>query len=65
MDRQIPLAAAIVAEDVSSDRWAQASNPVIVYCVSRKPNGMIAKKKAKLLVLPSEKPELLNRSVNT
>ena len=39
MDRQIPLAAAIVAEDVSSDRWAQASNPVIVYCVSRNPSG--------------------------
>ena len=27
------------AADVSSDRWAEASNPVIVYCVSSRPNG--------------------------
>jgi hypothetical protein len=55
----------MVAEAVSSERWAQASKPVIVYCVSRNPNGMTAKKKKRLLVLPSAKPELLNRSVNT
>ena len=38
---------------------------MIVYCVSRKPNGMTAKKNTKLDVLPSEKPELLIRSVKT
>ena len=38
---------------------------MIVYCVSRNPNGTIANQKAKLVVLPSLKPELLNRSVNT
>ena len=50
----MPLAAPIDAPLVSSLRWAQASKPVIVYCVSRKPNGMTAKKKMKLVVLPSE-----------
>ena len=50
---------------VSSERWAEASNPVIVYCVSRNPNGMIAKKNPKLVVLPLPNPELLNRSVKT
>ena len=34
---------------VSSDRWAEASKPVIVYCVSRKPNGTIANQNAKPL----------------
>ena len=53
MDRQMPLAAAIEADDVSSERWAQASNPVIVYWVSRKPNGTTANQKARLVVLPS------------
>ena len=38
---------------------------MIVYCVSRKPNGTIANQNAKLLVLPSPYPELLNRSVKT
>ena len=38
---------------------------MIVYCVSRKPNGTIANQNAKLLVAPSLKPELLKRSVNT
>ena len=61
----MPLAAAFDADAVSSDRWAEASNPVIVYCVSRKPNGTIANQKPKLLVAPSLKPELLKRSVNT
>ena len=61
----MPLAAAVDAVEVSSDRWAEASNPVIVYCVSRKPNGTIANQKAKPLVLPPAKPELLKRSVNT
>ena len=61
----MPLAAAVDAVEVSSDRWAEASNPVIVYCVSRKPNGTIANQKAKLLVPPPRNPELLKRSVNT
>ena len=52
----MPLAAALDADAVSSDRWAEASNPVIVYCVSRKPNGTIANQNAKLVVLPSLKP---------
>ena len=50
---------------VSSDRWAEASNPVIVYCVSRKPSGSTQNQNPKPLVLPPPKPELLNRSVNT
>ena len=50
----MPLAAAIEADEVSSDRWAQASKPVIVYCVSRKPNGTTANQKPKLDVLPPE-----------
>ena len=33
----MPLAAAIDAALVSSERCAEASNPVIVYCVRRKP----------------------------
>jgi hypothetical protein len=41
----MPLAAAVEADAVSSDRWAQASKPVIVYCVSRKPNGTTANQK--------------------
>ena len=39
MDCQRPLAAARPAPLVSSDTWAHASNPVIVYCVSRNPSG--------------------------
>ncbi len=46
----MPFAAALDASAVSSDRWAQASNPVIVYWVSRKPNGTIANQNARLLV---------------
>ncbi len=61
----MPLAAALDASAVSSDKWAHASKPVIVYCVSRNPNGTIANQKAKVVVLPSANPELLNRSVNT
>ncbi len=61
----MPLAAALDADAVSSERWAEASKPVIVYWVSRNPNGTMANQNAKLFVAPSEKPELLNRSVNT
>ena len=35
----MPLAAPSAAPWVSSERWAEASNPVIVYWVSRKPSG--------------------------
>jgi hypothetical protein len=35
----MPFAAAFEAADVSSDRCAEASKPVIVYWVSRKPSG--------------------------
>ena len=65
MDRQMPLAAAIDADEVSSERWAQASKPVIVYWVSKKPKGTTANQKARLVVLPSLYPELLKRSVKT
>ena len=61
----MPWAAALDADAVSSERWADASKPVIVYWVSRKPNGTIANQKPKVLVDPSLKPELLKRSVNT
>ena len=54
IDFQIPLAAAFDADWVSSDRWAEASKPVIVYWVSRNPNGTTAKKKIMLPVLPLE-----------
>ena len=59
------MAAAVDALEVSSDRCAQASKPVIVYCVSRKPNGMMMNQNPGLDVLPSKYPELLNRSVKT
>ena len=35
----MPFAAPSAADCVSSDRWAEASKPVIVYCVSRAPMG--------------------------
>src|SRR4051794_27960118 len=38
-DCQIPLAAETAASCVSSETCADASKPVIVYCVSRKPRG--------------------------
>ena len=47
----MPLAAALLADSVSSERCAEASKPVIVYCVSRKPNGTIANQNAKPPVL--------------
>src|ERR1700759_371812 len=39
IDLQTPLAAVIEAPCVSSETWAEASKPVIVYWVSRKPSG--------------------------
>ncbi len=50
----------MVAPCVSSDRWADASKPVIVYCVSRKPSGRMYHQ-----YMLSEKPELLIVSVKT
>ena len=44
MERQMPLAAELPAECVSSDRWAEASYPVMVYCVSRAPMGRTMKR---------------------
>ena len=45
VDIEAVIATALEAELVSSDRWAQASKPVIVYCVSRKPNGTMMNQK--------------------
>ena len=39
IERQSPWAAAFDAPPVSSETCAEASKPVIVYCVSRKPSG--------------------------
>src|SRR6478735_9091694 len=61
----MPWAAAFAAPWVSSDRCTEASNPVIVYWVRMKPNGMIAKKYTRLLVDPSAQPDPLNLSVKT
>ena len=62
----MPLAAAFAAPWVSSERWAEASKPVIVYWVSRKPNGMITNQKAmRAGATRPTYPELLNRSVKT
>ena len=61
----MPFAADVAADAVSSERWAQASKPVIVYCVSRKPSGSTASQNVVPPVVPSPKPELLNRSVKT
>ena len=49
----MPLAAALEAASVSSERCADASKPVIVYWVSRKPNGTMKNQKPIVVVLPS------------
>ncbi len=36
----MPSAAALGRRLGLLERWAEASNPVIVYCVSSRPNGM-------------------------
>ena len=61
----MPLAAESAAECVSSDRWAEASYPVIVYWVSRAPMGRTMKRKPNPLVLPPKKPVLLTVEVKT
>ena len=44
MDCQMPWPLQSAAECVSSERWADASYPVIVYCVKQEPKGRIEKK---------------------
>src|SRR5690625_399501 len=60
IDRQMPLAAPCEAAAVSSDRCADASKPVIVYCVSKKPSGNTRNQ-----YFASSYPELFKRSVKT
>ena len=64
-DCQTPLAADISASVVSSATWAEASYPVTVYIVSRKPTGSTYTQKNMPDVAPSLKPELLIVSVKT
>src|SRR5689334_4840080 len=61
----MPLAAPDAAPCVSSERWAEASKPVIVYCVSSRPSGITRNQNVIPEVDPSAKPELLIRSVKT
>ena len=61
----MPLAAESAAECVSSDRWAEASYPVIVYCVSRAPRGNTMKMKPHPFVFPPKNPVLLTVEVKT
>ena len=61
----MPLAAESAAEWVSSDRWAEASYPVIVYWVSRAPMGSTMKMKPHPWVFPLKKPVLLTVEVKT
>src|SRR5689334_18983477 len=61
----MPRAAWFAAPCVSSDRCAEASYPVIVYWVSRKPSGSTYSQNPGPCVLPSTNPELLMVLVNT
>jgi hypothetical protein len=62
----MPLAAPSAASCVSSDRWAEASNPVIVYWVSRKPSGSTyIQYPSPLVSPPASPPLLLTRIVKT
>ena len=65
IERQMPLAAESAAECVSSDRWAEASYPVMVYWVSRAPMGRMMKMNPNPLVLPPKNPVLLTHEVKT
>src|SRR3954449_4458486 len=60
IERHTPLGAEVSEACVSSEMCAEASKPVIVYCVSRKPSGSTYHQNMLLL-----KPELLMRSVKT
>ncbi len=64
-ERHTPWAAAIAALWVSSAVWAEASYPVCVYMVRRKPTGRTRSQKPRLVVEPSKAPLLLIFSVNT
>ncbi len=64
-DCQMPFAAACSAPTVSSATCAEASYPVSVYIVSRKPIGRTRNQYVKPPVAPSAKPELLICSVKT
>src|SRR4051812_26133683 len=59
MDRQMPLAAAPAALLVSSDRCAEASYPVIVYCVRMAEIGSTKNSQPAPLVAPENMPVLL------
>src|SRR6478736_2909618 len=61
----MPFAADCAASWVSSERCTEASNPVIVYWVRMKPNGMITNQNTPELVEPSDHPDPLNLSVKT
>src|SRR3954468_2360456 len=58
-ERHTPCDAAIAAPRVSSAVCAEASYPVCVYIVSRKPTGITRNQNAKLPVDPPPKPRLL------
>src|ERR1700686_2969066 len=61
----MPLAAPSAALLVSSERWAEASYPVMVYWVSRAPMGRTTIRNPKPWVLPPKKPVLFTVEVNT
>ena len=61
----MPLAAELAAECVSSERWAEASYPVMVYWVSRAPMGRITKMNPNPLVFPPKNPVLFTVDVKT
>jgi hypothetical protein len=65
MDRQIPFAAESAAEWVSSERWADASYPVIVYWVRITDSGSTPRKNAMPPLCPPKKPVLFTVCVNT
>src|SRR5260221_14530706 len=60
----MPCADAFGAPVVSSERCAEASKPVIVYCVRITPSGTTYRKNFQPLV-PPEKPELFTQWVKT
>src|SRR5690242_18567915 len=61
----MPFAAELAALLVSSERWAEASYPVIVYWVRMTESGRTAKTNPHPVVLPPKKPVLFTVSVNT
>src|SRR5664280_1658604 len=61
----MPLAAEFAALLVSSERWAEASYPVIVYWVSSAPIGRTTIRNPRPWVLPPKKPVLFTVEVKT